>query len=140
MPGSRGHKDAKLTAEDVRSAISDLGPALADAALRGPVNDTRKEARYSPCRSPFQDLSREIREEHREGTSELRSVGRGSKAELGAPGIDAEDLKQYTQQQLQEAATAAVEKAKKKDDLLADSPQPLRRSLTQPKSKGCSIF
>ena len=132
MPGSRDHKDAKLTVQDVSAAVSDLGHALADTPIKGPLNDTRKEShRYSPCRSPFQDLSRELREGHREGTSELRSAGRGSQVELRAPLIDAEDLKQYIQQQLQEAVTVAVENAKKKEDLLADSPEPpLRRSLT----------
>ena len=140
MPGGREHKDAKLTAEDHSSGMSDLGLALRDAPLRGPVHDTRKE---TSCRSPFQDLSRELREEQREGTSELRSAGRGSKVGLAAAAIDAEELKQYIQQQLHEAATAAVETAKKKDDLLADSPPPMRRSSstgTKPKARACSIF
>ena len=97
MPGSRGHKDCKLNAEDAQAVI--------DHTSRNTPPLSRVEpARQDLCRSPFQDLSREIREEQRENAGELQSVGRESKVELRAPDINAEklpeNLKRYIQQQI----------------------------------------
>lgn len=114
LPGSRDNKDCKLNAEDVVSAISGLSPAYKDNQVKAPLQTTRVDIRSSPYRSPFQDLSREISEKYHENNkhdnnSDLCATGRPSKVELQMSNVDAENLKLYIQQQIDEAAKTAIE-------------------------------